>query len=512
MRPNLTVTSPVLRAAASLIILAGTVPIHAQPTPHGLIPANSPAKLTDTRHFHILDDPALTSACLKARQLFLDTEPQWQPGRSNRLDFTLLILHPDGTVLRGGHGQDTIAYPASCVKLPFMAAAMRWARENNLPPDALHSAVGPMITVSSNITTGETVDAITGAPNIDDLTTATDFRFRSWMDKRRYTERFLESRGLLGNQTILHKTYPSNSGSRPAGAEGVASQLFGGNRMQPRLSASLMLEIATGVLEPQAHAYMMQQLLHDRFSDDSVVGWGLPPGTVFHNKPGVAYDTAEDIAYALLPNGRRIILAAYSNSWERNQPLPHDANRLGRFTEILLAQTGLDDGIPSIYSIASAPNAALLAAQPTTITAGLTIANGAITTATITATTRTLSTTVPILVSDGTTDTLATWTLSLPSAGHYELTAFHPAAQDLTTSAVLTIHHTDGTTTVALNQRIGERRPKPLGTYHFGPQPWKSPAPAPTATPVQARITLSAPIGQTAAADAIRAVRALKQP
>ena len=406
---------------------------------------------------------------------------------------------------------EILAYPASCVKLPFMAAAMQWSRENGVPPSALHASVGPMITVSSNEATGEVVDAITGTVNLDDLTTATDFRFRSWADKRRYTERFLESRGLLGNQTIIHKTFPTNSGRSPRGAENVARMAFGGNRMQPRLSASLMLEIATGVLEPQAHAYMMQQLRHDRHTDDSVVGWGLPPGTEYFNKPGVAYDTCEDIAFARLPNGREFVIAAYSNSWDRGQPLPHDANRLGRFTEILLHQTGLTEGLTTVYAFADGFHAAPalpgdapsphLRLVPNTVTHS----PDAVTTATISSTTRTLSTQVPVVIGRGTSETLATWTVPLPTSGHYELTAFHPAGRELATSAVLTISHANGSTTVALNQRNGERRPKVLGTYYFGAEPWKSPAAPPATSPTMAQITVAAPEGQSVALDAIRA-------
>jgi hypothetical protein len=372
-----------------------------------------------------------------------------------------------------------------------MAAAMQWCREQDLPPSALDPAVAPMINVSSNEATGEVVDAITSATNVDDLTTSTDYRFRAWMHQRRYTERFLESRGLLGNQTILHKTYPTNSGRSPSGAERVASALYGGNRMQPRLSASLMLEIAKGVLEPQAHAYMMQQLRHERFEDDSVVGWGLPPGSDFFNKPGVAYDTAEDIAFVRLPNGREFVLAAYSNSWERNQPLPHDANRLGRFTEILLETTGLTAGLTTVYAKATAPTLNMLVSSaPVQL---------------ITQTTRTITQVVPVLRGQGTTVPLAQWSIPLPTSGAYELVAFHPAGADLATSAVLTVHHREGETTIPLNQRNGERRPRRLGTFAFGAKPSKTPALSQDERSVTARVTIAAPPGQAVALDAIRA-------
>ncbi|MCX7626350.1 MAG: class A beta-lactamase-related serine hydrolase, partial [Candidatus Sumerlaeaceae bacterium] len=295
----------------------------------------------ETRAFKIVDDPQLDLAVAEARAEFMRLKP------FDRLDAALLVRESDDTWLRGSFNGEALAYPASCVKLAYLAAAMAWCRENKLPYNHLDHAVRPMIVNSDNFQTGVVVDTITSAPNIDDLTTVTDPRWNDWIERRHYTARFLELRGLLGNQVILHKTYPTNSGEWPRGAEKVAREVFGMNKMQPRLSASLMLEIAKGALEPEARPYMLELLEHDRWKSNSVLGFGLPPGTKYYNKPGLAYDTLEDIAYAVLPNGKEFVVAVFSNAFcepYSSDPSPYESSQLGDFMELLLEKTRLAEG------------------------------------------------------------------------------------------------------------------------------------------------------------------------
>lgn len=116
------------------------------------------------------------------------------------------------------------------------------------------------------------MDIITNATNIP-INSTQDPRFASWIAKRRYTSDFLNSRGLLQNQVVLHKTYPSNSGYSPNGAEKLARTEYGMNMMNPKCAASLMLEIVEGKLFPEARSYMMQLLLHDTYSYTCVLAF-----------------------------------------------------------------------------------------------------------------------------------------------------------------------------------------------------------------------------------------------
>jgi hypothetical protein len=112
-----------------------------------------------------------------------------------------------------------------------------------------------------------------------------------------------------------------------------------------------LLGVVNGAVEPQARDYMRSLLRRPPFSAHSSLGGGLPPGSLHENKIGSAYDTLQDIMYAELSNGRRLIVAAFTNGWNQDEPEPWDVARLGDFTARLLHELRLDDaggGPPTI--------------------------------------------------------------------------------------------------------------------------------------------------------------------
>jgi len=284
----------------------------------------------------VVDDATVQAAVAATRTEFLAEQD------FDRLQATALVEDGAGRWLRGSVGGDELAYPASCVKLAFLVAAVHWCAEQGRGPDCLDPSVRPMIVESSNVATGEVVDAVTGAPNgpVEGADLA------AFIEKRRYTERIIGEAGLLGNQRLFTKTYPTNSGPEPAGLEELAWKQLGRNMMSSNLAASLMLAIVSGAIEPQATAYMRALLRRPTFSDQGSLGSGLPPGSLHENKVGVAFDTLEDIMYAELPNGRRLVVAAFSSGWVADEPEPWDVVRLGRFTELLVARLALASGLP----------------------------------------------------------------------------------------------------------------------------------------------------------------------
>lgn len=403
---------------------------------------------SDTSEFTINDDIALNNAVSQARTEFLSGKP------FTRLDAALLIPNGDGTWRRGSYNPTTLAYPASCVKLAYLAAAMYWCRTNGHPYTYLDSSVRPMIEVSDNYATGLVVDAITGAPNLPSVTSSSDPAFLPWYNKRLYTENYLSGRGLLENQTIINKTYPTNSGSSPVGAESVVINSYrGGNRMQPKVSASLMLEIVKGKIEPGANAYMTGLLSHDKWGDNSCFGFGVPPGSVYYNKVGVAYDTVEDIAYVRLPNGREFVLAAYSNAYVApytNDPLPHDISVLGMFCEAVIEKTGLDVGNPPKLKVDNT-SATFSLIGTWSVASASADKYGA----------------DYRYKSGGTGAASATWNLNVPETGYYEVCVLYPQGTNRATDAPFTVNHAGGSTLVRVNQqRVGGRWFR-LGNFNF---------------------------------------------
>ena len=289
----------------------------------------------------IIDDARVQQAVESARSEFLSGQP------FDRFHVTALVEGPDGRWRRGSVEGDALAYPASCVKLAYLVAAVHWCAEHGRGPDCIDAQTRPMIVDSDNVAAGIVVDTISGVANgpVEGADT------ESWIESRRYTERVLERAGLLGKQRLLTKTYPTNSGEEPADLEKFAWQRLGRNAMSADLTARLMLAIQSGAIEPQATRYMRELLRRPTFSPNSALGGGLPPGTVHENKIGVAFDTLEDVMYAQLPNGRRLIVAAFSNGLDSRDAEPWDVATLGRFTELLLDRLDLRNGLPgSRYS------------------------------------------------------------------------------------------------------------------------------------------------------------------
>jgi sterol desaturase/sphingolipid hydroxylase (fatty acid hydroxylase superfamily) len=275
-------------------------------------------------------DPRVQAAVESARTEFLAGVG------FDRMHVTALVADRDGGWLRGSVEGDVPAYPASCVKLPFLVAAVHWCAGQGRNPDCLDEYVRPMIVESDNVATGVVVDTITGATNGP----VAGADVEGWIERRRYTERVLESQGLLRGQRLFTKTYPTNSGEEPEGLERLAWERLGRNAMSADAAADLMLAVVSGAIEPRATAYMRSLLRRDSHSEHSALGAGLPAGSLHENKVGTAFDTLEDIMYAELPGGSRLIVAAFTNGWDPGIPAPGDVARLGRFTELLIARLG----------------------------------------------------------------------------------------------------------------------------------------------------------------------------
>lgn len=391
-----------------------------------------------TAHYTITDDAALNTAVSAARTEYLATRVT-----GSRLHACLLVKQADGTWKRGSYQGTTNSYPASVVKLPFLAAAMNYARTNSLAYTWLDSAVRPMIEVSDNVQTGVVVDNITGAPN----TTTGDFT--TWVNKRWYTRNYLNGRGLYGTQNILNKTYPSNSGSGLTGYELQAFNTYGSNQMQPNNTAELMLEVVKGPLEPGARGYMLDMLEHARFDLQSSSGWGVPPGAEYYNKSGWTTTVLNDVAYVRLANNQEFILAVYTDTYATADPTPYHNAHLGVFMDLVIDKAGLNAGGTPIVKYDNAD------------------ANFSVTGTWATTTTDTDKYKTNYRSATAGAAATATWALNLPETGQYEVQAWWPDGTDRSASAKYVVNHASGSQTVGVDQRLRGGLWVPIGTWTF---------------------------------------------
>jgi hypothetical protein len=244
----------------------------------------------------------------------------------------VLLASKDGRWRRGSVGGRTSWYPASCVKLGFAIAATHWCESAGRPAECLDLHVAPMRQVSDNVETGFVVDAVSEAPNGP----AEGADYEAWFAKRRYTEDLLAEHGLLDGQRFINKTYPTNSGEEPAGLEALARERHGRNAMHADGAANLMLAIVSGRFGGPATDYLRARLRRPAVSRHSFMGGGFPEGTLYESKVGDAYDTLAEIVHAELPDGRQVIIAAFSNGRDPDGPDDQDLTGLAGFAKLLL--------------------------------------------------------------------------------------------------------------------------------------------------------------------------------
>jgi protein phosphatase methylesterase 1 len=291
------------------------------------------AALAGEASLPIRDDARVQAAVEDARGRFLPA------GRLDRLDVTVLLAARDGGWLRGSVGGAEPWYPASCVKLGFAVAAVHWCEAQGRPVDCLDAHVAPMLEVSDNVETGFVVDAVSGVTNGP----ADGVDFESWFAKRLYTENLLAEHGLLAGQRFLNKTYPTNSGEEPAGLEAQARERHGRNMMHADGAANLMLAIVTGRFGDSGAEYIRSRLRRPPVSSHSFMGGGFPAGTRYESKVGDAYDTLAEIVHAELPDGRRMIIAAFSNGRDPDGPDEQDLTAIAGFARLLLERLPTPD-------------------------------------------------------------------------------------------------------------------------------------------------------------------------
>ena len=281
----------------------------------------------------VRNDARMQAAVEGARTTFLASQ------RFDRLDVTVLLAAKDGSWLRGSVGGESPWYPASCVKLGYAIAAVRFCESQGRVADCLDDSVLPMLRDSDNVATGVVVDAITGAPNGP----VEGADYDAWFARRLYTENLLAQHDLLAGQRFINKTYPTNSGEEPVGLEALARERHGRNSMHADGAANLMLALVTGEFGEAAADYIRSRLRRPLVSRNSSMGGGFPDGTVYESKIGDAYDTLAEIVHAELPDGRRLIIAAFSNGRDPDGPDEQDLTALAGFSKLLIERLPLPD-------------------------------------------------------------------------------------------------------------------------------------------------------------------------
>jgi hypothetical protein len=233
---------------------------------------------------------------------------------------------PADSAPRASYRGDVPIYPASVIKLFYLAAAHRWMEDGQLTDTPeLRRAMKDMIVDSSNDATHYVIDVLTGTTSGPELP---DAEIKTWFDRRNAVTRYFASLGYTG--VLAHKK-PWSDG--PYGRESQAIRLFEPKRnmLTTDATARLFTEIATGqCVTAHRSAEMMTLLARDLATKDrdpdnqaKFTGPVLPSGAKLWSKAGWTSQTRHDSAYIELPNGSKFLLVVFTTDHANERTIIH---------------------------------------------------------------------------------------------------------------------------------------------------------------------------------------------
>jgi len=232
-----------------------------------------------------------------------------------QLAITLVDLRDPARPQRGSFRGAAPVYPASVVKLFYLAAAHRWLEDGRIADTPeLRRALRDMIVDSSNDATSYVVDVLTGTTSGPELT---DEEINTWFEKRNAVNRYFTALGYTG---INANKKPWGDG--PYGRETQAMRRFDPKRnlLTTDATARLLTEIAAGRCVTAARSAEMMALLArepavastDPDNQVNFTGPALPPGAKLWSKAGWTSQTCHDATYVELPGGAKFVLVVFT--------------------------------------------------------------------------------------------------------------------------------------------------------------------------------------------------------
>ncbi len=220
-------------------------------------------------------------------------------------------------------------YPASVVKLFYLAAAHRWLEDGKLKEtEELSRALKDMIVESSNDATHFILDSLTGTSNGAELNEA---EMKEWGHKRNAVNRYFDSLDYpVGPGGINVNQKPWCEG--PYGRERafLGPKFENRNKLTTDATARLLADIVLGRVVAPARSARMLELMKRDFAgksedpDDQAHGFtsiALTPGARYWSKAGWTSTTRHDAAYIELPTGQRFVLVTFTTDHAKEREI-----------------------------------------------------------------------------------------------------------------------------------------------------------------------------------------------
>jgi beta-lactamase class A len=240
--------------------------------------------------------------------------------QSNQLAVTLVDLRDFKQPVQAGYRGDAQIYPASVVKLFYLAAAHQWMEDGRLSDTPeLRRAMRDMIVESYNEATHYVLDLLTGTTSGPELP---DAEIDAWWEKRNAVNRYFFA---LGYTNINASKKPWCEGPYGRESQSIKRHKPGRNLLTTDATARLLAEIVTGrAVSAKRSAGMLELMKRDPFKkiedgsepDQGNAFTGLAlrdkPGAKLWSKAGWTSQTRHDAAYIELPNGPRFVLVTFT--------------------------------------------------------------------------------------------------------------------------------------------------------------------------------------------------------
>jgi beta-lactamase class A len=251
-------------------------------------------------------DPSIATKLRMAAQATLKAYPKL---KDEDIALSAVDLTNPNTISRGDYHGDAPFYPASVIKLFFMADV--YATRRQWLPDVAR-ALKEMIVVSDNDATAYLVDILadtTPGLNLDGRALA------KFIDHRRDINRRFQRLGYADNVSAMMKPWSFGPYGRDLQVLGPNKE--NRNKLTANATASLLLWIvrrrAPGA-EPMM-TLLARPLSPPREEENQLkefIGETLPPDAKLWSKAGWTNEVRHDAAYIELANGRKIILIIFT--------------------------------------------------------------------------------------------------------------------------------------------------------------------------------------------------------
>jgi len=265
------------------------------------------AARADYREFvDVAPDPSLATKLRLAAEATLKQYPKL---KAEDLAISIVDVTNPTIVARGDYQGDTRFYPASVIKLFFMADVYATRKQNIGDVDR---ALREMIVVSDNDATAYLVDILANTVPGPPLQGRA---LNKYIERRRDINRRFQKLDYVDNVSAMMKPWSF-------GPYGVDLQVLGTNRVNRNMltanaTASLMLWIQR-LRAPGANEMMKlleRPLAPAREEENQVkefIGASLPEGSRLWSKAGWTSEVRHDAAYIELPSGRKLILVIFT--------------------------------------------------------------------------------------------------------------------------------------------------------------------------------------------------------